>query len=217
VTDQRLDADGDDTVVDHRPSEGTGNAGEVFRAFLKLGLTSFGGPIAHLGYFRDELVVRRKWVTEEGYADIVALCQFRPGPASSKVGFALGLLRGGPLGAAAAWTAFTLPSAVLLVLFAYAATSLEGTVGAAVVHGLKLVAVAVVAQAIWGMAKALTPDRQRAGIGVAALLITALAPSAFAQVAAILIGGLVGLSVKPTPPGSRTCLSTFRNRSDGSA
>jgi chromate transporter len=104
-------------VANPDTTEGTsrGSAGEVFRVFLKLGLTSFGGPIAHLGYFRDELVTRRRWISEEGYADLVALCQFLPGPASSQVGFSLGLLRGGPLGALAAWTAFTLPSALLLL------------------------------------------------------------------------------------------------------
>src|SRR4051795_12533907 len=124
-----------------------GSVAEVFGAFLKLGLTSFGGPIAHLGYFRNELVVRRRWIDEPGYADLVALCQFLPGPASSQVGFALGLLRGGPIGALAAWAAFTLPSALALVLFAFGAATFEGPVGGGLLHGLKLVAVAVVAQA----------------------------------------------------------------------
>ena len=117
-----------------------GSPGEVFRAFLKLALTSFGGPIAHLGYFRDELVVRRKWLDESAYGDLVALCQFLPGPASSQVGFALGLKRAGPLGALAAWTAFTLPSAILLMIFAASAAALEGDVAQGVLHGLKLVA-----------------------------------------------------------------------------
>src|SRR6185312_9022539 len=148
-----------------------GSTGEVLRAFLKLGLTSFGGPIAHLGYFRDELVVRRGWIDEAGYADLVALCQFLPGPASSQVGFALGLLRAGPLGAMAAWCGFTLPSAILLILFASGAAALGGPFGTGLIHGLKVVAVAVVAQAVWGMARALTPDRQRAGIAVAAVVI----------------------------------------------
>lgn len=170
-----------------------GKAGEVFAAFLKLGVTSFGGPIAHLGYFRDELVVRRKWIDEPGYADLVALCQFLPGPASSQVGFALGLLRGGPLGAIAAWAAFTLPSAILLVIFAMAATTFEGPVGAGLLHGLKIVAVAVVAQAVWGMAKSLTPDRERASIALAAVLVTVLAAGPAGQVAAIAVGALAGL------------------------
>lgn len=177
----------DDTI----PSRGT--PAEVFLAFLKLGLTSFGGPIAHLGYFRDELVVRRKWVNEQGYADLVALCQFLPGPASSQVGFALGLLRAGPLGAAAAWLAFTTPSAILLVAFASLAGLLDGSVGQALIHGLKLVAVAIVAQAIWGMARNLTPDRTRAAIALIALLVAVLAPTAVGQVLAIVFGAAAGL------------------------
>ncbi|OAM76712.1 chromate efflux transporter [Devosia elaeis] len=170
-----------------------GNAGEVFLAFLKLGLTSFGGPIAHLGYFRDEFVTRRRWLDEAGYADLVALCQFLPGPASSQVGFALGLMRAGPLGALAAWTAFTLPSALLLVLFAYGAAALEGGFAQGVLHGLKLVAVAIVAQAVFGMARSLTPDRERAGIAVLAIFVVVLAGGAMGQVGAILLGGLAGL------------------------
>jgi chromate transporter len=143
---------------------------EVFAAFLKLGLTSFGGPIAHLGYFREEFVVRRKWVKDEAFADIVALCQFLPGPASSQVGFALGISRGGGLlGGIAAWTAFTLPSAILLLAFAWGAANFSGPIGQGIIHGLKLVAVAVVAQALWGMARTLTPDRTRIGIALAAV------------------------------------------------
>ncbi|MVA22082.1 chromate efflux transporter [Agrobacterium vitis] len=172
-----------------------GTASEVFFAFLKLGLTSFGGPIAHLGYFRDELVVRRKWIDEAGYGDLVALCQFLPGPASSQVGFALGLLRAGPLGALAAWTAFTLPSALLLVAFAMTATAFNGPVGTGLLHGLKIVAVAVVAQAVWGMARSLTPDRQRAAIAMLAMLTVIFVSSAIGQVAAIALGGLIGLMV----------------------
>jgi chromate transporter len=170
-----------------------GTPSEVFLAFLKLGLTSFGGPIAHLGYFRDELVVRRKWIDEEGYADLVALCQFLPGPASSQVGFALGLLRGGPLGALAAWVAFTLPSALLLLAFALAATAFDGPVGLGLLHGLKIVAVAVVAQAVWGMARSLTPDRSRAAIALAAVAITVAAAGSVGQVAAIAVGAVAGL------------------------
>ncbi|MFZ2963662.1 MAG: chromate transporter, partial [Rhodoglobus sp.] len=132
-----------------------GGAGEVFIAFLKLGLTSFGGPIAHLGYFRDELVVRRRWIGEHGYADLVALAQFLPGPASSQVGFALGMLRAGPLGALAAFVAFTLPSAVLMVAFALGAAAFTGPVASGILTGLKVVAVAIVAQAVWGMARTL--------------------------------------------------------------
>src|ERR1700735_3030290 len=115
---------------------------EVFRVFLKLGVSCFGGPIAHIGYFREEFVVRRRWIAEAAFADLVALCQFLPGPASSQVGFSIGLMRGGYLGGLAAWIAFTLPSAIVLVLFAYGAKALQGPIGAGLLHGLKLVAVA---------------------------------------------------------------------------
>lgn len=172
-----------------------GSAGEVFLVFLKLGLTSFGGPIAHLGYFRDELVARRRWIDEAGYADLVALCQFLPGPASSQVGFALGLLRGGPLGALAAWAAFTLPSALLLVLFALGAAVFDGPVGAGLIHGLKVVAVAVVAQAVWGMARNLTPDATRAGIALAAVMLVVFVGGSPGQIAAIVTGGIAGLAL----------------------
>lgn len=178
-----------------------GTAGEVLSAFLKLGLTSFGGPIAHLGYFRDELVIRRKWINDAAYADLVALCQFLPGPASSQVGFALGLMRGGPLGALAAWAAFTLPSALLLVLFAFGASAFEGPVGAGLIHSLKVVAVAVVAQAVWGMARTLTPDRERASIALAAVLIVIFMAGSVGQISAILIGGLAGLWLCRADPG----------------
>src|SRR6516164_9198008 len=124
---------------------------EVLLVFLRLGLTSFGGPIAHLGYFRDEFVSRRRWLDEQAYADLVALCQFLPGPASSQAGFSIGLMRAGYLGGLAAWTGFTLPSAIMLLLFAYGVGSLSGALGTGLLHGLKLVAVAIVAQAVWGM------------------------------------------------------------------
>jgi chromate transporter len=172
-----------------------GSVGEVFTAFLKLGLTSFGGPIAHLGYFRDELVLRRKWIDEKGYADLVALSQFLPGPASSQVGFALGLLRGGPLGALAAWAAFTLPSAIFLMIFAYGAAVFGGPVGGGIITGLKIVAVAIVAQAVWGMARNLCPDRERATIALGAVLIVVLLAGALGQVAAIAAGAAAGLLV----------------------
>ncbi|KAB2716390.1 chromate efflux transporter [Brucella anthropi] len=172
-----------------------GSVGEVFTAFLKLGLTSFGGPIAHLGYFRDELVLRRKWIDEKGYADLVALSQFLPGPASSQVGFALGLLRGGPLGALAAWAAFTLPSAIFLMIFAYGAAVFGGPVGGGIITGLKIVAVAIVAQAVWGMARNLCPDRERATIALGAVLIIVLLAGALGQVAAIAAGAAAGLLV----------------------
>ena len=171
-----------------------GSPAEVFRVFLKLGLTSFGGPIAHLGYFRDELVQRRKWIDEAGYADLVALCQFLPGPASSQVGFALGLLRGrGLLGGLAAWCGFTLPSAALLCALALGAAALTGPVAEGVLHGLKLVAVAVVAQAVWGMARTLTPDRPRAAIALAAVLVAVFAAGSVGQIGAIALGAVAGL------------------------
>lgn len=166
---------------------------EVLRIFLKLGLTCFGGPIAHLGYFRDEFVVRRKWIDEHAYADLVGLCQFLPGPASSQVGFSIGLMRAGYLGALAAWAGFTLPSAAALVLFAYGAGALSGPVGAGLLHGLKLTAVAIVAQAVWGMARNLCPDRERASIAVVAALIILFSTASIAQIGAIILGGLAGL------------------------
>jgi chromate transporter len=173
---------------------GPGTVGEVFIAFLKLGLTSFGGPIAHLGYYRDELVVRRKWLDESTFADLVALCQFLPGPASSQVGFSLGVLRGnGLLGGLAAWFAFTLPSALILFAFAMGAAAFTGPVAEGFLHGLKLVAVAVVAQAIWGMSRTLTPDRTRAGIALAAIAIVVLFAGSFGQIAAIALGACAGL------------------------
>lgn len=147
---------------------------EVFLAFLLLGLTSFGGPVAHLGYFHNEFVTRRRWLSVEAYADLVALCQFLPGPASSQVGFALGLMRAGPLGAAAAWAAFTLPSAIVLVAFALSAPWLEGPARLAIVHGLKIAAVAVVAHAVWSMARSLCPDPTRAAIAVTSGIIVTL-------------------------------------------
>ncbi|MFC5337276.1 chromate efflux transporter [Leucobacter denitrificans] len=170
------------------------HSAEVFRAFLKLGVTSFGGPVAHLGYFREELVAKRKWVSEQQYSELVAICQFLPGPASSQVGFALGLIRGGYLGALAAWTAFTLPSAILLVLFAIGAVTLDGAIGAGVISGLTAVAVAVVAHAVWGMARTLTPDLRRIGIAIVAALLALLLPGAIGQVAAIGVGILAGVA-----------------------
>ncbi|MBO9110126.1 chromate efflux transporter [Agrobacterium sp. S2/73] len=181
------------TIRTEAATSRSGTPSEVFTAFLKLGVTSFGGPIAHLGYFRDELVVRRKWIDEAGYADLVAICQFLPGPASSQVGFALGLLRAGPLGALAAWTAFTLPSAILLLLFAMVAASIEGPVGNGLLHGLKIVAVAVVAQAVWGMAKSLAPDRQRASIALVGIICVVFVAGAFGQILALAVGAIAGL------------------------
>ena len=168
---------------------------EVFLVFLKLGLTSFGGPVAHLGYFHDEFVVRRRWLEERSYADLVALCQFLPGPASSQVGLAIGLSRAGYTGALAAWVGFTLPSALALVVFAYSLASLENVLGTGWLHGLKVAAVAVVAMAVFGMARALAPDRQRATLAVAGAVIALAVPSAWGQVGAIVLGGVVGIAL----------------------
>lgn len=165
----------------------------VFSVFLKLGLTSFGGPIAHLGYFREEFVVRRKWLDDRIYADLVALCQFTPGPASSKVGIGIGLAKAGLPGALAAWIAFTLPSALALLLFAYGVETFAGDLGAGWLHGLKVVAVAVVAQAVWGMAKNLTPDAPRFTLAISAAIVTFIWPTSLGQVAAIVLGGVVGI------------------------
>lgn len=170
-----------------------GNAGEVFLAFLKLGLTAFGGPTAHLAYFRAEFVERRRWIDDAGYADLVALCQFLPGPASSQVGFALGLGRAGWPGALAAWVGFTLPSALILMLFAFGIQQWAWLATSGAVHGLKLAAVAVVAHAVWGMARSLCPDRPRAGLAIAAALLALAIPSALGQVAAIAAASIAGL------------------------
>lgn len=166
---------------------------EVFRVFAKLGVTSFGGPVAHLGYFRDELVHRHQWVTEQHYGQLVALCQFLPGPSSSQVGFALGLIRGGYLGALAAWIAFTLPSALLLVLFAMGAVALDGVVGQGLLMGLKAVAVAVVAHAVWGMAQTLTPDLRRIVIALVAVALALFVPGTYGQLIAIAVGLVAGM------------------------
>ena len=172
---------------------------EVFTVALRLGLTSFGGPIAHLGYFRDEYVARRKWLDEKSYADLVALCQFLPGPASSQVGMAIGISRAGLPGALAAWLGFTLPSALLLIVFAFGVDALGTAATAGWLHGLKVVAVAVVAQAVWGMAKSLCPDRQRATLAIVAAVVTLSWPTAAGQVVAIIIAGIVGwLFLAPT-------------------
>jgi chromate transporter len=172
---------------------------EVLGVFLKLGLSSFGGPVAHIGYFREEFVVRRRWLDDAAFSDLVALCQFLPGPASSQVGFSIGLIRAGYLGGLAAWTGFTLPSAIALLLFAYGANALGGPVGLGLLHGLKLVAVAIVAQAIWGMSRTLCPDRQRASIALIATLIVLCGASSLGQIAAILFGGVAGLWLCRTP------------------
>src|SRR5580704_14498834 len=174
-----------------------GRVTEVFLVFLRLGCTSFGGPVAHLGYIRAELVAKRQWLTEATFADIVALCQFMPGPASSQTGMAIGLLRGGVRGMFAAWFGFTLPSALAMTLFAYGVGAIGDLSHAGWLRGLKLVAVAVVAQAVWGMARTLAPDRPRASVAVAACLMALAVPSSLGQVAAIVLGGVAGLTMLP--------------------
>lgn len=169
------------------------SAWTIFLVFLRLGLTSFGGPIAHLGYFRDEFVVRRRWLSERGYSDLIALCQFLPGPASSQVGIAVGLTRGGLRGAFAAWCGFTLPSAVALILFAQAALLWGASWSPGAVHGLMLVAVAVVAQAVWGMARTLCPDAPRIAIALLSAVAVLLRPDAWGQIGTIVLGGIVGV------------------------
>jgi len=189
-----------------RAGSGAANrgVGEVFWAFLKLGLTAFGGPIAHLGYFRREFVERRKWVDDTEFGGLLALCQFLPGPASSKLGFSLGLLRAGWPGALAAFAAFTLPSAVLLFAFASLLPFLAGVVGQASIHGLKLVAVAVVAQGVLGMARQLCPDAPRATIAAVAVALILAFGRAWVQVLVVGLGAVAGLltcrAVEPPAP-----------------
>ncbi len=167
---------------------------QLFKIFLRLGLTSFGGPVAHIGYFRAEFVDRRRALSDDAYADLVALCQFLPGPASSQVGIAIGISQAGIRGALAAWVGFTLPSALALIMFGYGVNTLHGAVAhTGWLHGLKVVAVAVVALAIWGMAKALAPDRSRGSIAILAAVLVLVWPTAWGQILAILIGGLIGL------------------------
>jgi chromate transporter len=176
-----------------------GSPFEVFFAFLRLGLTSFGGPVAHLGYFRTEFVERRKWLDDRSYSDLVALCQFLPGPASSQVGMALGMARAGWLGSFFAWLGFTAPSAIALILFAFGVTQWGDLAESGAIQGLKIAAVAVVAQAVWGMAKSLCPDRLRAGLAIFAALLTLALPSAWGQVGAIVACGLVGWMLLKLP------------------
>lgn len=188
----------------------------IFLIFLRLGLTSFGGPVAHLGYFREEFVSRRKWLSEHSYADLVALCQFLPGPASSQVGLALGLSRGGYAGAAAAWLGFTLPSAIALILFAMGIANYGDALAPGALHGLKVVAVAVVAQAVWGMARTLCPDRSRISIMAAACCGVLTMPSVWSQVGVMVTAGCIGLWLfKPEELTGHSAISTRVSRSAG--
>lgn len=190
----------------------TDNPLKILSIFTKLGLTSFGGPAAHLGFFREEFVVRRKWISDEKYTDLIALCQFLPGPASSQVGLAIGLLRGGGLGAAAAWIGFTIPSVIVLVLAAALLTHIPESISNGAIHGLKLVAVAVVANAVWGMAKKLCDTKIKATIALAAVVVMLLAATSWAQIGCIIAAGIAGRLLfapgKDTPGGPRNTVDT---------
>lgn len=199
------------------PIPRAGTVLEVFTVFLRLGLTSFGGPVAHLGYFREAFVQRRKWLTEQAYADLVSLCQMLPGPASSQVGMALGLQRAGYLGLLAAWVGFTIPSALLLFGFALGAPWLSETLGAGWIIGLKAAAVAVVAHAVLGMARALTPDAARATIAVATLAMVLLAPSTLTQLAVLGAAAVVGLLWLKPPAEQSAERSPVRPRGTATA
>jgi chromate transporter len=192
------------------------NTIDIFLAFLRLGLTSFGGPVAHLGYFRTEFVERRKWLDDRSYADLVALCQFLPGPASSQVGIAIGLLRGGYRGAFAAWAGFTIPSALVLMVFAYGLSVTGTAADTGWLHGLKVAAVAVVALALLGMARALTPDRARASIAILATAIALSLPTAWGQIAGIILGAVAGtLLLRGAPIADHVVLACPVRRSAG--
>ncbi|MCC7547250.1 MAG: chromate efflux transporter [Burkholderiales bacterium] len=186
----------------HHPS----SLADIFLAFLKLGVTSFGGPVAHLAFFREEFVGRRRWLDEETYADLVALCQFLPGPASSQVGMSLGILRGGLPGALVAWLGFTMPSAILLILFAAGVKAFEGWLHTGVLDGLKIAAVAVVAQALWSMARSLCPDRTRAAFALLTAIGLLLWPGSLMQVVFLVLAAFAGWALirieeaSPAPP-----------------
>jgi chromate transporter len=187
-----------------KPESRKGPATEVFLAFLVLGLTSFGGPVAHLGYFRNAFVVRRKWLDDGSFADLVAMCQFLPGPASSQLGMAIGLLRAGLRGLAAAWIAFTLPSAIVLVAFAYGVAWAGGALGTGWLAGLKAAAAAVVAQAVVNMARTLCPDRERATIALAGAAFATLIPGTAGQILTLLLGGIAGFLFVQADTGKDT-------------
>lgn len=191
-----------------RQAQHAARAFEVFRTFLKLGVTSFGGPVAHLGYFRDEFVSKKRWIGERQFAELLALCQFLPGPTSSQLGFAIGLSRAGYLGALLAWLAFTMPAALLLMLFAAGTGVFEGAIGAGLLSALHAVAVAVVAHAIWGMSRTLTPDLRRMVIAVSAAALALLLPGATGQVSAILFGIFAGIICCRTLLANETLPST---------
>ncbi len=189
-----------------------GSPWEVFLVALRLGLTSFGGPVAHLGYFREEYVVRRRWLDDQRFADLLALTNFLPGPASSQTGIAIGTLRAGYLGGLCAWLGFTLPSAVALVLFAMVIQDVN-VAEAGWLHGLKIAAVAVVAQAVWAMSRNLAPDRERATIAVASAVLVLMAATPATQVLVIVLGALAGWAIyRGAPSGEVRAPSTISRR-----
>ena len=204
------------------PNPADRSAWAVFLIFLRLGLTSFGGPVAHLGYFRSEFVERRRWLGEAAYADLVALCQFLPGPASSQVGLALGLGHAGYAGAFAAWAGFTLPSAIALIALALGLTqagdALQSGAGAGLLHGLKVVAVAVVAQAVWGMARSLCPDAPRRALMLATAALLLAWPGTGSQLLAIALAGVLGLLLmRPVADAAHEPMSVPVSRRAGAA
>ena len=216
----RLNKNSETLYVDPASSEIEASEHEnpwaVLLIFLRLGLTSFGGPVAHLGYFRNEFVTRRKWLNEHSYADLVALCQFLPGPASSQVGMALGMARGGFGGALAAWIGFTLPSAVMLCLFAMSLSGWGSAIPTGALHGLKVVAVAVVAQAVWGMARNLCVGPAKVTIAVVSTCIVLVWGNAFGQIAVIAAAALVGIRLfKPAQDAALDPLPISVNRGLG--
>ncbi|WP_432786209.1 Chromate transport protein [Oligella sp. MSHR50489EDL] len=187
----------------------TSSSWSVFLIFLRLGLTSFGGPVAHLGYFRDELIVRRRWMSEHQYADLIALCHFLPGPTSSQVGIGLGISQAGYAGAFAAWLGFTMPSALLLIFIAYAISSDSVLLPPSVLHGLTIVAVAVICQAVWGMARSLCPDKSRITLMIAVACYLLLFPSAWGQLVAMLVAAIIGLlCFNPERPQQDSTINT---------
>ncbi|KTC72149.1 chromate transporter [Legionella birminghamensis] len=197
-------------MIDRNKKNNTSTLSEIFLIFLKLGCISFGGPIAHLGYFREEFVNRLKWLSDQAYADLVALCQFLPGPVSSQVGMALGLSRGGISGAIVAWLGFTLPSALIMILFGLILLNAGVHDNLPWLHGLKVVAVAVVAQALWGMSSTLCPDKTRASLAVLACIGASLIPNAASQILIILLGGIFGLFFLSSDKALPTSELTFQ-------
>jgi chromate transporter len=191
------------------------SATEVLRAFFILGISSFGGPIAHLGYFRHEFVEKRRWLTSDEYAGLISLCQFLPGPASSQTGFCIGLKRAGWLGGAAAWAGFTLPSALLMFLLArYVGLFETSAMARGAIHGLQLAAVAIVAQAVWTMARAICTDTPRRALALLAAAILTLQPDTLGQILVLLMGAIIGRLALADGPDRSKPPSPFERRTN---